>query len=1249
MRPFACIICIVLVACDTIPTSPITRPALDATPSPIDADPIDAGSTYPDAMIPAADATVVVEDARVGPVACDPPLSVTPSRTHVLPFDLIAITAAGGTGAYRYELVGDASGAIVNAISGEYVSGSATGVTDVVAVTDLGCEGRATAPVDVVIPLALRPRDVELPQGTSFRFEVSAGSGRFAFAITDNRGGGVVDNTGTYRASTTREGRDVVIVTDVETGEEVRAEVQVVAGASLRLDPPHIHVPVGSSYDAPVVGGSGWLTGVSSSTVVELVDGKVRALGHGRARLDLIDRFTGQSARLIVDAVGGQTFTATRAGDYYGATLVAGPGDLDGDGYADALFGNGEADIGVYNSGAIYVYRGGPAGLEPDPAQILSTGEIESRFGRSFATADFDQDGLIDLAAGAERADATPLLPDSGAVFIFRGVPGGFFEDEPSLVINGLYQYDYFGFALTACDFNADGRIDLAVSGWLHEDRSNPASVVNDQGAVHLFLGRPTGITDQPDQTIYGELPNGDGTWGSLPSLRFATHLASADIDGDGACDLVSGTYSYTAAPGANNDGLVLIYRGVPAAGGSPGGLAARPARGMHGGLDGNRAGQFGRTVSAGDIDGDGRAEVAASFFLHDSDGRGNRGGIRVFRGAPLPDQPTDVLETADDADWAWEGNDANDQSGYYVRVADADGDMLSDLLVGNLYDESTGGVGAAGTVTIFRGQVGLLPDPTVTSTLAGTNSGGRFGVAVDALGDVDGDGRVDVIVSADYEDRFGLNVGVPYFISGDDTQPALPLLHPSDPAGGHGGRGAAVVGDLDGDGYAELAIGAPGLDFRDLGINTGAVFVYRGGANGFERNPMTQLSHFVGHSDSDWTGWAVSAAGDFDGDGISDLAVLSRYEDVPNTFDARYAPDGACAGARFNVGAIYVFRGTRGGVEPEPAFIWYGPQQYQQLQSVAGAFDYDGDGFDDLIVGGHEWDRPGEVNAGGFALLRGRPYTGAGATQVICNADYTFIGTGTSMQLGRGVTPIGDINGDGCDEFAVGAVGEAIGLPFQGTVRVVYGWGGARCPAQPEAVVLGSGIAYFQGGFDVDGGLDVDGDQIPDLVTSSIWAYQPGVNVGAVWLISGAYLNSLARSPLAEGAVATYEPFVDPAASQPRLLMGEQHRGFFGWSVALVPQVSGPGRAGIAVGMRDADFSGNPIGGGARVYRFDAVSGIGPAPVSALGGERPESYVGETISAGLVGNRPTVVVGATFSSAVGVDQGTVLVMDLGP
>ena len=191
-----------------------------------------------------------------------------------------------------------------------------------------------------------------------------------------------------------------------------------------------------------------------------------------------------------------------------------------------------------------------------------------------------------------------------------------------------------------------------------------------------------------------------------------------------------------------------------------------------------------------------------------------------------------------------------------------------------------------------------------------------------------------------------------------------------------------------------------------------------------------------------------------------------------------------------------------------------------------------------------------------------------------------------------------------------------------------------------------------------MDGGLDVDGDGLGDLVIGAHVLTVNGNTVGATWLVPGSYIASLPREAYVVGAApADIHPYIPSSATAGVWRVdGDTDDGQFGAAVALVPELSAPGRAGVAVGARFGNHPGVVRAGGVSVFRFvsdpdDEGFGLDPAPVASIGGEtwRSGSQFGDKLDAALVGGRPTLLVGAWEASANGLDQGAAWAIDLGP
>jgi FG-GAP repeat/K319L-like, PKD domain/PKD domain len=373
-----------------------------------------------------------------------------------------------------------------------------------------------------------------------------------------------------------------------------------------------------------------------------------------------------------------------------------------------------------------------------------------------------------------------------------------------------------------------------------------------------------------------------------------------------------------------------------------------------------------------GDVNGDGHADIAAGAFASAA----STGEVIVFNGA-------------DGAFlYAVSGQAQGDAFGRALAAAgDVDGDGLPDLVVG-APGADTGGTNA-GRIRVLRGSDGL-----VLRTIDGGAGFDAFGSAVAGAGDVDGDGLADVIAGAP-----GANGNTGYAKVYSGLGGALLYTFAGAAAGDRMGAAVAGVGDLDGDGHADVAVGAPG---SSAGAPGGGRVVVYSGADGA---PLLELR---GTDPYAALGSAVSKAGDVDGDGLPDLVVG--------------AP--AFSGVAANAGRADLYGGDGALLRQ-----WFGSVAQDQFGfSVAGAGDFDADGVPDVVVGIVGSDTGGQS---------------AGEARVLSGADGHVLATihGASYDgLGRSVAGTGDLDGDGFADVAAGAPGSDAGGTDAGEVRAVPG-----------------------------------------------------------------------------------------------------------------------------------------------------------------------------------------------------------------
>jgi len=1192
------------------------------------------------------DATNDDDDDSVGD--CSPALTLSPADSSVVRSSgLRTFTATGGTGAWHFTLTENNSGGQVSGDYGTYLPGSVTGVDDEITVTDDGCVGSASVTVHVVNIMDVSPTSVEASPNTNFEILVASGSGSYACSLWVNGTGATLSEPCGYEGGSL-EGLDVVRVEDLETLEVVDVRVELSSGAQMMARPERIWIPVGGTYELRTSGGSGYVTATSSvGTAVQYSEGVFEAVSPGPTEFDFVDDFTGQTTTVATWGVAALEGGFPRAGDNQTLGDSASPGDLNGDGHADVLLGIVEADWGNYNNGVVHVYAGRADGIEADPVQTLAGDEYSDFFGGSLHVADMTGDGELDLLVGTYLSDAGGA--NAGEVKLFSGIPGGFFEQTASKSWTGDHSSDFFGSGVTSCDFNGDGYEDLAVGALADEDRT-VTEIAYSQGSVWFFLGGPNGLAEQPSQKVYGSVPDGAGGWMYSGEVRLGRELEAGDVNGDGICDLVVGAYEFEPPNENGNDGAVFVYLGADSLGSSTAVFGAPVV--AWAGLDpDSRDSYLGRELDVGDVDADGLDDILIGQYRENAPGlSGDRhGAARLFLGEPWSYTPATEWVMPSEAVWSWFGNNGYDAVGHEVRLREMTGDGAADILVSGYNEEVPGGINSTGAIVTFAGVPGGVPADSPSAWFAGTVSGELYGVRVEGLPDLDGDGVADLFVYASRADNHGYRAGVPYFHPSTLGATAVPLGNPGDSSGQRAGEGVAVLGDLNSDGYEEVAVGVPEYDNAGNQINAGMVQIFFGTSTGLSGTAF-EIKEFTGYSDGDRWGWRVVPAGDFDADGFPDVAILGRYEDRPNSFSNAFV-SGPCAGGGSNTGAVAIFRGKLGGgLETEPAFLWWGTEVSDSILSLAGGFDIDGDGYSDLAAGSRAWDGTTFNDMGGLELIHGRP-ADPGGIVVICNGE-RFMGSEASGRMGDGITTVGDLDFDGCDEVAVGASDEDAGYSNQGVVRILWGFGPGCNTVRPDVSVLVPQDSNARAGYSLAGGHDVDGDGLPDLVVGGYFRSTGGNSTGAAWLVPGSYLLSLPREPFVSEMPILSPSIMSPNTGGPYIITGSLQDEQLGRSVALLPGLGENGTAGIAVGAPRSNLPGVDRVGGVQVHLWDSVNGgVNPVPWGAFGGESftPNGRVGESIAGGSFRGNAGLVVGGYRAGTWGPAQGAAWFIPMQP
>lgn len=608
----------------------------------------------------------------------------------------------------------------------------------------------------------------------------------------------------------------------------------------------------------------------------------------------------------------GTTITGQHYVGTFGATVAA-AGDLNGDGYADVAVGSPNDDNFGSDAGLVSVFRGSAAGVDTAHANRLwweSAGVPGAMFGITLAPAgDLNGDSRPDL-----------LIGETSRVDIAQGWLG-------TLVIEQTLPYAQAStIVMTAGDVNGDGLSDILVG-----DRNFTNGQAN-EGRMLVHQG----VGDGP-----ATAPNWSMTQAVVDNPNLGWSVASAgDVNGDGYDDVLVGEptwYNWTVG-GSFNNGLVQLFYGHAT------GLS--PAYDWY--FFGANGDQLGISVCGADLNGDGFSDVIVGGHT----AGGNTGHVRIWYGSSTGPSPA-----ASNVTLSGFGPGTRYFGNWVAPAGDTNGDGYPDLIVGEPYGvDPVTPLAEQGRAYVYKGgAAGIVTTPIWAAS--GLQAGAHFGQCVGGAGDVNGDGFADVVVGApdhDTQDHLGnplADAGRVIVAFGSPTGPSALGSSSVLSAGWRYGASVAGAGDVNGDGYSDVIVGAPGA--TGTLSNEGAARVLAGHPLGLGGALWTQfgLEAFGGF------GSAVSSAGDADGDGLSDVLVGAVFQDMGGPQDQ---------------GRVYVFRGP---LPVGATAIWQagGGTAFANIgHSVANGGDVNGDGWTDMVFG-----LPG-YNGSGYRQGLARTYYGA-------------------------------------------------------------------------------------------------------------------------------------------------------------------------------------------------------------------------------------------------------------------------------
>jgi len=606
------------------------------------------------------------------------------------------------------------------------------------------------------------------------------------------------------------------------------------------------------------------------------------------------------SVNIVYGSTSSIDSTATSLGTVSGSTLTLSrtpnrlfaAGDLQGDGYVDLALD----DTIIYADAT---------GLDLSTQVTLPSGEVSRRGG------DFNNDGYDDLVALIGRWTMAIYLGDASGL-----------GSTPDATISLPYVgWDNIHFISPVGDYNGDGYDDLLVG------QANQYA--------YLYEGSSTGLGTTYAQSFSASTYNGFGQ----------VIEGGMDIDGDGFPDAViadlavfynaGGVYTYYSdgATGFTQDALIQSF--------------------------GDGRG-FGSTVAlVGDFDGDGHGDAAIEAEYGTASGGSASGAMFMYVGTPTG------------LDWAPINRVGASPS--IAGLGDIDNDGYDDFVVGRA---------SSGVAYIYMGSGTAAPQ--AWNYVAETTT--DFGQSVAGPGDIDGDGYDDLLVT-------GAGIGgYAYVYQGVSTginSTALATLSVSTTTGTR--DAASGIGDVNGDGYPDMAVGIPGAS-----SSSGLAYTFLGAATGPAALPSTILAC----PDAGACEFGVSLdGGDIDGDGFSDLVV-----GAPNTW----------TGAGQD-GAVFVFYGTATGVSTSPAYTLYGNSSAGDFGEAVRLGDLSGSGYADIAIGDPSAsDAAVSIFAGSSSGISTTPDVSLAVADLYASA-------GLHLDIGP------DVDGDGQDDLLVGADGGAM------------------------------------------------------------------------------------------------------------------------------------------------------------------------------------------------------------------------------
>jgi len=675
------------------------------------------------------------------------------------------------------------------------------------------------------------------------------------------------------------------------------------------------------------------------------------------------------------------------------------------------------------------------------------------------------------------------------------------------------------------------------------------------------------------------------------------------DVNRDGFDDVALGEPGYRFD--SSFVGAAFVYLGSSA------GLRSSP---VWTGGDGQRGSHFGRSVAAaGDVNGDGFSDLIVGA-PDASYGEAKEGAAYVYLGS------ADGLATS--PSWRVESNQVSGRLGNAVAGAgDVNRDGYSDVLVAS-DPIAVGNIHPRGSVSLYLGSAsGLSTVPAWTAATGLQND--FFGASIASAGDINGDGYGDVLVGAPDQSNLVPSRVYVYLGSAAGLSSTPARILENDQSGSGFGQSVSSAGDVNGDGFADVIIGAP--NYTNFWYPDGRVFVYYGSSGGLAGSPAWFADGEV--RDNYWgfdnLGSVVGTVGDFNHDGFSDIIA------------------GAASFDRGN-GAVLLYRGSATGPSATAVWIAEGNPDSFFGWTASGTGDVNGDGIRDVIVGAMQ-DNSSRGRAFAFHLSS-QSRSDVDGDGILDGADNCPRVSNLDQSDGD-LDRVGDLcdvcpatidpsqedgDSDGVGDFCDDCLERANAFQQDADSDGV----GDACDSCPVVMNPRQESADYEG-FPGPGDAcdaDDDNDGIPDdgngsgvagdLPCSGGESAGCDDNCRTVW-------NGMQEDENGDGVGTACEKLVHPVDSRP----GNQPYGAFGSSLSPAGDVNRDGFRDVIIG--EPGFSNGQFQEGRALLFLGSASGLSATPAWAAEGGEPLSNFGSSVASAGDVNRDgfsDVIVGAPYA-----------------